>query len=71
MKKLLYLLPIIAMVGCTSTLDNPVLTIEGGQVQGVPADISGVFVYRGIPYALPPSATCDGRSLSPSWHGKG
>ena len=34
---------------------NPVLTIEGGQVQGVLADDHpDVFVYRGIPYAAPP-----------------
>ena len=35
--------------------ENPVLTIEGGQVQGVVADDHpDVFVYRGIPYAAPP-----------------
>ena len=30
------------------------LTIEGGQVQGVKADIKGVTVFRGIPFAAPP-----------------
>ena len=35
--------------------ENPVLTIEGGQVQGVLADDHpDVYVYRGIPYAAPP-----------------
>jgi len=33
---------------------SPVLSIEGGQIQGVGADISGVTVYRGIPFAAPP-----------------
>lgn len=34
---------------------NPVLTIEGGQVQGVNTDDHpDVVVYRGIPYAAPP-----------------
>jgi len=34
---------------------SPVLTIEGGQVQGVSADkVKGVFVFRGIPYAAAP-----------------
>ena len=33
---------------------SPILTIEGGQVQGVTADLPGVYVYRGIPYAAPP-----------------
>lgn len=32
----------------------PILDIEGGQVQGVNTDISGVYVFRGIPYAAPP-----------------
>lgn len=32
----------------------PVLSITGGKVQGVTTDISGVWVYRGIPYAAPP-----------------
>ena len=38
-----------------SAAENPVLTIEGGKVQGVLADDHPeVFVYRGIPYAAPP-----------------
>jgi para-nitrobenzyl esterase len=52
MKKLLYLL--LALVCYKSEAANPVLTIEGGQVQGVRADIKGVYVFRGIPYAAPP-----------------
>ena len=44
----------LALLGCSKAVDNPVLTIEGGQVQGVTTDIPGVFVYRGIPYAAPP-----------------
>jgi para-nitrobenzyl esterase len=52
MKKLLYLL--LALVCYTSEAANPVLTIEGGKVEGVKADIKGVYVFRGIPYAAPP-----------------
>jgi para-nitrobenzyl esterase len=33
---------------------NPVLKIEGGKIQGIPAETSGVYVYKGIPYAAPP-----------------
>ena len=33
---------------------NPVLTIEGGQIQGVELS-EGVTVYKGIPYAAPPT----------------
>lgn len=36
MKKSLLLLPLLALLGCGEPkVDNPVLTIEGGQVQGV------------------------------------
>jgi len=51
--KVFYLL-LFALVIFNCRAQNPVLTIEGGQVQGVKADIEGVFVYRGIPYAAPP-----------------
>ena len=45
----------LAMAACASARKNPVLTVEGGQIQGVQlADAPGVTVYRGIPYAAPP-----------------
>lgn len=54
MKKLIALFSGLALlVGCAQE-NNPVLTIEGGRIQGVKADLPGVFVYRGIPYAAPP-----------------
>ena len=34
--------------------ENPVLKIEGGQVQGVTTEINGVYAFKGIPYAAPP-----------------
>jgi para-nitrobenzyl esterase len=40
------------LFGCT--LKNPVLTIEGGQIQGVETGTPGVLLYKGIPYAAPP-----------------
>ena len=42
----------LALVGCSP--DNPVLEIEGGQIQGVESSAKGVYVYRGIPFAAPP-----------------
>ena len=56
MKKLfLLLMSVLALMSCSEPkVENPVLTIEGGQVQGVLADNPGVFVYRGIPYAAAP-----------------
>ena len=50
MRKYLLLLPLLAFFACTSQqYDNPVLTIEGGRIQGVLAENEGVYVYRGIP----------------------
>ena len=54
MKKAILFLSVLAMFGCGKAVNTPVLTIEGGQVQGVTTDIPGVIVYRGIPYAAPP-----------------
>ena len=49
------LLGVLAIAACTKTSNNPILTIEGGQIQGVQLDDApGVTVYRGIPYAAPP-----------------
>ncbi len=45
------------MMACTAEKqadENPVLTIEGGQIQGVLTDSTNVMVYKGIPYAAPP-----------------
>ncbi len=55
MKKLSILLVALALAACSTAPKNPVLTIEGGQIQGVVLDDApGVTVYRGIPYAAPP-----------------
>ena len=39
------------LAGCTQ---QPVLTVSGGQIQGVPSEAPGVTVFKGIPYAAPP-----------------
>lgn len=54
MKKIVALLLGFAFFGMASAEKYPVLTIEGGKIQGVGTDIKGVTVYRGIPYAAPP-----------------
>ncbi|HBG53352.1 MAG TPA: carboxylesterase, partial [Rikenellaceae bacterium] len=52
MKRLLFFSFTLALFSCHQ--QNPVLTIEGGQIQGVRAELKEVYVYRGIPYAPPP-----------------
>ena len=55
MKKFFYCLAALAVLaGCCSEVKSPVLTVEGGKVQGVPTETEGVLVFRGIPYAAPP-----------------
>lgn len=38
----------------TGSAQNTVLSVEGGQIDGIPSGTEGVTVYRGIPYAAPP-----------------
>src|SRR5690606_12199165 len=58
MKKLSFFLMIpvlLAFVSCAEKSDpNPVLTIEGGQIQGVETPTEGIVAYKGIPFAAPP-----------------
>lgn len=58
MKKLsFYIFAFIALVlaSCGEKNDaNPVLTIEGGKVQGVETPTKGIIAYKGIPFAAPP-----------------
>ena len=56
MKKLFFVLAgMLTLVACGTQDNGPILTIEGGQIQGVATDIKGVTVYRGIPFAAPPT----------------
>jgi para-nitrobenzyl esterase len=50
----LYLITAIAIGFGACTETNPVLQVDGGQLQGVATNTEGVYVYRGIPYAAPP-----------------
>lgn len=70
MKKLLIAISAVAaLVGCAQ--NSPVLTVEGGRIQGVNADVKGVYVYRGIPYAAPPIGDLRWKEPQPvvAWEG--
>ena len=55
MKKLsFFFLMFTALVLVSCSESNPVLTIEGGQVVGVPTPTKGIIAYKGIPFAAPP-----------------
>ena len=43
-----------ALASCTKSDPNPVLTIEGGQLQGVETGTEGIIAYKGVPFAAPP-----------------
>jgi para-nitrobenzyl esterase len=47
-------LVIIAFAFASCSDPNPVLTIEGGQIKGVPTPTKGIVAYKGIPFAAPP-----------------
>ena len=53
MKRILLFAAVVWLVAACAE-KNPVLTIAGGQIQGVPTETPGVTVYRGIPFAAPP-----------------
>ncbi len=55
MKKPVYFFLIVMSLALASCSDsNPVLTIEGGQIIGVPTATEGIVAYKGIPFAAPP-----------------
>lgn len=73
--KSLLAVPLLCMAAACSNApkgaDNPVLTIEGGQIQGVLTDSSNVMVYKGIPYAAPPVGDLRWKKPQPvvAWEG--
>ncbi len=70
MKKISCILSAACLLAACSP-HNPVLTVEGGQIRGVPTDSSGVMVYKGIPYAAPPVGDLRWKAPAPvvPWQG--
>ena len=71
MKKVLILLSVLALAACSGRKANPVLHVEGGDIQGVVTEKEGVYAYKGIPYAAPPIGENRWRAPQPvvAWEG--
>ena len=71
MKKFLVLLSVLALSACAGQKPNPVLHVEGGDIQGVLTEKEGVYAYKGIPYAAPPIGENRWRAPQPvvAWEG--
>ena len=66
MRKLWLLLPLLAFFGFKAlAAENPVLKIEGGQIQGVTCETLVCMYIKVSPMLRLLSATCVGKSLSP------
>jgi len=69
----LYLIGLLVLTACSSqqSVNNPVLNIEGGQIQGVTSNEPEVLVYKGVPYAAPPVGDLRWKAPQPvqAWEG--
>ena len=56
MKLHLFSIALLTLASCSSqqSANNPILTIEGGQIQGVVSNDPDVMIYKGVPYAAAP-----------------
>lgn len=49
-----FLLAALLLGAASCSQKQPVLSVNGGQIQGIPSVAKGVTVFKGVPYAAPP-----------------
>lgn len=54
---------VLVLGGCTGK--NPVISVEGGKIQGVETGTGNIIIYKGIPYAAPPVGDLRWREPAP------
>ncbi len=71
MKRFFVMAAVVSMALAACAGKNPVLTVSGGQIQGVLTDSTNVMVYKGIPYAAAPVGDLRWREPQPvkPWEG--
>ncbi len=54
MKQFLFIC-LLCFCSCVASVEEtPILDVDGGKIEGVPGDVPGLTIYKGIPYAAPP-----------------
>ena len=68
---LIFIIAILITITACNGGENPVLKIEGGEIQGISTETPGVYIYKGVPYAAPPSGDLRWKPPQPviQWEG--